>query len=60
MRIGFQDETVKRTMKYFGWGFQPKFFNPIQKKNVMQFSILENILGKNANGGTSTSLKATT
>lgn len=23
---GFQDETVNRTMRYFGWGFQPQIF----------------------------------
>jgi len=23
---GFQDQTVNRTMKYFGWGFQPQIF----------------------------------
>ena len=30
--IGFQDETVKRTMKYFGWGFQPQIFQSDSEK----------------------------
>jgi len=29
---GFQDETVNRTMSYFGWGFQPQIFQSESEK----------------------------
>lgn len=32
---GFQDETVNRTMKYFGWGFQPQIFQSESQKWVV-------------------------
>ena len=52
--IGFQDETVKRTMKYFGWGFQPQIFQSDSEKwscnAVFDFGKYS---WKNANGGTS-------
>ena len=52
--IGFQDETVKRTMKYFGWGFQPQIFQSDSEKwscnAVFDFGKYS---WKNAGGGTS-------
>ncbi len=52
--VGFQDETVKRTMKYVGWGLQPVVFDSDSKKwtfnAVFDFGKYS---WKNANGGTS-------
>jgi hypothetical protein len=51
---GFQDETVHRTMKYFGWGFQPVLFQTESEKwivnGVFDFGKYS---WKNAGGGTS-------
>ena len=30
--VNFQDQTVKRTMKYFGWGFQPVIYHSDSEK----------------------------
>jgi hypothetical protein len=52
--IGFQDETVKRTMKYFGWGLQPVIYQSESEKwscnAVFDFGKYS---WTNANGGTS-------
>lgn len=52
--VTFQDQTVKRTMKYFGWGFQPVIYQSDSEKwscNA-QFDFGK-YSWKNANGGTS-------
>lgn len=52
--VNFQDDTVKRTMKYVGWGFQPQIFQSESKKWTAN-AVFD--FGKyswtNANGGTS-------
>ena len=52
--VNFQDATVKRTMKYFGWGFQPQIFQSDSEKwscnAVFDFGKYS---WKNAGGGTS-------
>ena len=52
--INFQDQTVKRTMKYFGWGFQPVIYQTDDDKWIVN-GVFD--FGKysweNANGGTS-------
>lgn len=52
--VNFQDETVKRTMKYFGWGFQPVVYQTDDDKwtcnAVFDFGKYS---WENANGGTS-------
>ena len=52
--INFQDQTVHRTMKYFGWGFQPVLFQSESEKwivnGVFDFGKYS---WKNAGGGTS-------
>lgn len=52
--VNFQDETVKRTMKYFGWGFQPIIYQTDDDKwtcnAVFDFGKYS---WENANGGTS-------
>lgn len=52
--IGFQDETVKRTMKYVGWGLQPEIYH--SESQQWTFNAVFDF-GKysweNANGGTS-------
>ncbi len=52
--VNFQDETVKRTMKYFGWGFQPVIYQTDDYKwtcnGVFDFGKYS---WENANGGTS-------
>lgn len=52
--VNFQDATVKRTMKYFGWGFQPQIFQSDSEKwscnAVFDFGKYS---WENANGGTS-------
>lgn len=51
---GFQDQTVKRNMKYFGWGFQPQIFQS-ESGNWIVNAVFD--FGKyswtNANEGTS-------
>ena len=51
---GFQDQTVSRTMKYFGWGFQPVIYQSESEKWIFN-AVFD--FGKysweNANGGTS-------
>jgi hypothetical protein len=52
--VNFQDETVKRTMRYSGWGFQPQIFQSESSEwtvnAVFDFGKYE---WKNAAGGTS-------
>lgn len=52
--INFQDQTVKRTMKYVGWGFQPQIFQSESKKwNANAVFDFGKYSWTNANGGTS-------
>jgi hypothetical protein len=51
---GFQDETVNRTMRYFGWGFQPQIFqSESQKWTVNAVFDFGKYSWTNANKGTS-------
>lgn len=52
--VNFQDQTVKRTMKYIGWGFQPQIFQSESKKwNANAVFDFGKYSWTNANGGTS-------
>jgi hypothetical protein len=52
--VNFQDQTVKRTMKYVGWGFQPQIFQSESKKwNANAVFDFGKYSWTNANGGTS-------